>query len=162
MNYQPKYDLVQNYRIRLSVVRNGHTPRIYVGVYKDREEAEQVFNSFKDKNVLETLKQVYFFNVDKVLIVDKIQAKYTRCSCGQNVPKELMNQHLASKQHKINEILTPFNSFDTPYNRQLQSYTCKACNRVLSCVYKNQHEKSKIHLKNEEKLNENRHILLFE
>ena len=72
MFYYPKYDLVQNYRIRLSVVRQGHSCRIYVGVYKDREEAEKIFNSFKDKNILETLKNIYFFNGEKIIIVDKI------------------------------------------------------------------------------------------
>jgi len=162
MYYAPKYDLVQNYRIRLSVVRQGHSCRIYVGVYKDREEAEKIFNSFKHKNVLETLKNIYFFNGDKVLIIDKIKSKYTRCSCGQSVPKDLMNQHLASKQHKLNEVFNPVNSFDNPYTCQTPSHFCKVCKKTFSCNYRVQHEKSKVHLLNVEKENENRHLILFE
>lgn len=162
MYYAAKYDLIQNYKIRLSVVRQGHNCRIYVGVYSDRAEAEKAFNSFKDENVLETLKHIYFFNGDKVLIVDKLQAKYTRCSCSQSVPKDLMNQHLSSETHKMNEIKTPINSYDKPYTRQTPNHYCRACKKTYSFMYKTQHEKSKVHIRNMEKENENRHLILYE
>lgn len=151
--YICKINYVLNYKLRLSVIRKKHKIRIYIGSYSTIEECEEVFNIFRNSDRVETLKYIWFFNdIDNnILCIDKTKNNYVKCLCGQSVPQALMNEHLTSKQHTINEIYKIKNVYDNCYKSQIETFNCSLCNKDYSLMYKNTHYKTKQHLRNKEK-----------
>ena len=146
--FRPFYDLVMNYSTKLFVMRIGHKVKIYVGIYTTREKAEEAYNSFKDKDVLETFKMIYFFQPDNnVLLINKRENDYKLCSCGMSIPKPFMDKHLTTEEHLRGD-MAKSQIFMGVYTDTMPRFRCEECKRDYSIFYKNTHYKTKLHLKN--------------